>query len=395
MSQLTKDKVNQAIAILNELGIDLWLTFVRETIAGGDPILPIIYGADLTWQSALMISRSHEPIAILGSFEAEAARRIGAYPQILPYDKSPRRAILESLERISPQQIAINYSKDDVLADGLGFGLHQVLLDYLQGSPWIDRLVSAEEVIRAVRGRKTETEITCIRNAISITDQIYESAFHYSEPGLSEKQVADFMHQQLEDFGVAPAWHADHCPSVNTGPDSPVGHVGPTDLKIQDGHILHFDFGVLQDDYCSDIQRVMYFPIPGEKRIPSEVERGFQTVVQAIQETVAAMRPGIPGKEIDAIARKVVTQAGYPEFRHATGHQLGRLVHDGAGLLGPSWERYGKTPDYLIEVGQVYTIEPGLTVPGYGHIGLEEDVIVTESGAEFLSNPQVELILGG
>jgi Xaa-Pro aminopeptidase len=201
------------------------------------------------------------------------------------------------------------------------------------------------------------------------------------------------MHAQIKAFGVQPAWDYDHCPTVNAGPESPLGHVGAGEIVIKPGHLLHIDFGVEQVKYCSDIQRMAYFRVPGEIGPPDAVLRGFDTIVRSIQAAVAAMKPGMLGKEVDAIARRVVTQAGYPEFKHATGHHLGRLAHDGAGILGPEWERYGDTPNYPLEAGHVYTVEPSLVVPDYGIIGLEEDVLVTDSGAEFLGDPQIELIV--
>lgn len=376
---LVHEKTTQAIAILDELGIDVWLTFVRETSAGGDPVLPLIYGPhSLTWQSALLLCRTGERIAIVGRFDAITAEQVGVYTEVIPYDQSIQPHLLAALERFDPRQIALNYSPNDAYADGLGHGLYQVLLGYLASASYADRLVSAEGIIGALRGRKTPAEVDRLRTAVATTLEIYRRAYDFMQPGMSEGQVGAFMHQEMAALGIQEtAWDRPSCPAVNSGPDSPVGHAGPTDLRLERGHIVHFDFGIRQDDYCSDIQRVVYLLRPGETRAPEPVQRGFDTVLAAV----------------DAAALRVIVEAGYPEYRYATGHHLGRNAHDGAGVLGPAWERYGDTPYRVLEAGHVYTVEPGLAVPGYGYIGLEEDVLVTEQGAVYLGEPQRALIL--
>lgn len=392
MSTIVQEKVQQAIEILREKNIDAWLTFVRETSAGGDPILPLIYGHDLTWQSALILTQRGDTYAIVGHFEAETARRTGAYTTVIPYHESIRRNLLHTLERIYPGKIAINYSLNDVHADGLSYGMHQLLVKYFDDTPWEQRLTSAEEIMSALRGRKTEGELARIRGAIETTLKIFDQTFEFTKPGMAEEEIGHFMQQQMAEMGVGPAWDINNCPAVNAGPESPVGHIGPGAIKLERGQLLHIDFGVQQQEYCSDIQRVAYYLKPGESQAPDKVRRAFDTVVQAIQAAIETMVPGTLGKEVDTTARRIVTEAGYPEYKYATGHHLGRLAHDGAGLLGPTWERYGDTPNYPLEAGQVYTVEPGVDVPGYGYVGLEEDVLVTETGTIFLSKPQTELI---
>jgi Xaa-Pro aminopeptidase len=393
MTTLVQEKVQQAFSILKEKKIDLWMTFVQETSAMLDPVLPLIYGATLTWQSALIVTCTGETIAILGNLEAEAARRIGAYQEVIGYDKSILPELVRILQRLNPNQIAVNTSVNDPTADGLTHGMYQKLKKYLAPTPYFERLVSAEGIITALRGRKTPTEIARIRKAVDTTEEIYCRTFDYLQPGMTEKQVGQFMHTQILEEGVTEAWDYEDCPAVNSGPESKVGHVGPTDILLERGHLVHFDFGVKQAEYCSDIQRMVYLLKPGETTAPKPVQHAFQTVVLAIQEAVKAMQPGTTGAEIDYIARQAVTDAGYPEYMYGTGHGLGRAAHDGGGMLGPHWEKYGNLPDHTLEAGQVYTVEPGVAVPGYGYVGLEEDVLVTKTGAELLSAGQRELVL--
>ncbi len=382
------------MGILREKRIDAWLTFVRETAAGGDPVLPMIYGeAMLTWQSALILTSAGERIAIVGRFDQDTARQTGAYPTVIPYDQGIREALVETFERLQPRQIAINISTSDPFSDGLRHGMYELLVEYLKGTPYAGRFVSAEAVVGALRGRKTADEIARIREAIRVAEDIYDRTFAWVKPGRSEQEIYAFMQRQAADAGVGLAWSPEVCPIVNAGPGSATGHVGPTDLSIQPGQILHLDFGVRAQGYCSDIQRVAYFLRPGEQTAPAEVQRGFDTIVRAIHASAAAVKPGVTGQTVDAVARRVLEEAGFSEFKHALGHQMGREAHDGGGLLGPLWERYGDTPLQPLEVGQVYTIEPSLAVAGYGQIGIEEDVIVTAQGAEFLTHPQTELII--
>lgn len=393
MDKLVIDKTRQANKILAELEIDAWLTFVRETSAGGDPILPLIYGKDLTWQSVILLTKNGERIAIVGGFEEDTAKRIGAFTEVIPYHEAIKPALLGVLDRLQPGQIALNFSEDDVYSDGLSLGLYRLLLGFLAGTPYADRIVSAAPVIAALRGRKTVKELALIKAAIASTEDIYQAAFDFLAVGKSEIEVAEFMRGLLAERDLEPAWEADHCPTFNAGKDSPVGHVLPTELQIQPGQMLHFDFGVKFSGYCSDIQRMLYMLAPGETEAPAAVTHAFKTITSAIQKSKAAIKPGVKGFEIDAVVRETLKQAGYPEFMHATGHQVGRKAHDGGVVIGPLWERYGDTPKWPLEEGQVFTIEPSIFLEDYGIMGVEEMVLVTADGAEFLSRPQQEIIL--
>lgn len=391
---LIQEKTSQAIEILKEQNTDMWLTFVRETSGVRDPVLDFLIGPnDLTWQSALIFTRHGGRIAIVGNLEKDAAARLGVFDEILGYDTAISELLRGTLTRLNPDRVAVNTSRNNVHADGLTHAMYEMLRDYLSGTPFTDRLVSAEPIINALRGRKTPEELARIKRAVEITDEIYRKTFDFIKVGMTEIEVGEYMHKLAKEYGVGLAWSAENCPAVNSGPNSPVGHSGPTEIKIEHGHLIHFDFGVKYEDYCSDIQRVCYVLCEGETEAPVEVQRGFITIRNAIEKSREAMKAGVTGNSIDAISRRIITDAGYPEYNYALGHQLGRVAHDGGALLGPLWEKYGDSPNQLLEVAQVYTIEPGLAVPGYGYLGLEEDVVITENGAEYFTAPQREIVL--
>lgn len=391
---LIQEKVNQAIEILKEQQVDMWLTFVRETSGVRDPALDLLIGeSDLTWQSALILTRNGEKIAVIGNLEKDALQRLDVFTEILGYDKSVRELLRETITRLNPDRIAVNTSRNNVHADGLTHAMHEILCEYLADTRYAERLVSAEPVISALRGRKTPTEQARVRRAVEITDEIYNKTFDFIKVGMTEIEIGEYMHKLANEYGVGLAWPAESCPAVNSGPNSPVGHNGPTDIKVERGHLIHFDFGVKYEGYCSDIQRVAYVLREGETEAPVEVQRGFLTIRTAIEKSREAMKVGVTGNSIDVISREIVTDSGYPEFMHALGHQLGRVAHDGGALLGPLWEKYGDSPNQTLEAGQVYTVEPHLIVAGYGCMGIEEDVIMTEQGAQYFTQPQREIVL--
>jgi Xaa-Pro aminopeptidase len=127
-------------------------------------------------------------------------------------------------------------------------------------------------------------------------------------------------------------------------------------------------------------------------QIPDEIQSAFETVRDAIQAAADFIKPGVKGFEVDQVARRYVQERGFEEYQHALGHQVGQATHDGGTTLGPLWERYGDSPRGIVQPGNVFTLELYVTTENYGQLSLEEDILVTETGSEFLSNPQRELI---
>jgi len=368
---ILKEKIKQAVEILKEKDIDMWLTFVRESSVMTDPAMEMVVGTNSTWQAAFCINKDGDTTAIIGSMEEGNFKKAGVFNNIITYLKSIREPFREYIAKKNPKKIAINYSKTSVLADGLTYGMYQILLDHLEGTEYRNKLISSEEIISALRGRKSQTEVSLMKEAINETLKIFDAVTNFMKPGMTEIDVANYVRKLYTEKGYEAGWEEDHCPAVFAGPNPNGPHEGPSDKVIKKGTVVNMDFGIKYKGYCSDLQRTWYILNDGETKAPAPVQKGFEVIRDSIQKVADAVKPGVRGVDMDTIARSYITQNGYPEYPHGLGHQVGKTVHE----------------------RQIFTIEPRLPIEGYGVATIEEEVIITKNGCEFISPPQKELIL--
>ncbi len=386
---LTKAKIEQALEILEELDIDLWLIFCRESDMMADPALSLAVGHSVVWQSAFFYSRNGETIALVGNYDVADFERGGRFKKVMPYVEDCGKEIRKIIKKINPRKIALNFSQSDDAADGLTHGMFLLLNEYLKGTVYSRRFVSSEQLMSLLRGRKTKEEIERLSAAAFLAADCWTQSLKEIRAGMAEIKIAEIIDSNIRKLGAVNSFDT----IVNAGAKSSPGHGKPTEEVLEGGDLLHVDFGARLDGYCSDIQRLAYVRKPGESSAPEILIKAFNKVREIIDETSKLYKPGAKGYRIDAVARKMLRESGYKEYQHALGHQIGRSVHDGASIVGPKWKRYGRTPTIPLEEGNAFTVELGIELAGIGYVGLEEDLVVTENGGKFLCPRQTELVL--
>ena len=328
---IVSEKIRQATALLDEMDIDMWVVFVRETPMMADPAVPMVVGDDCTWYSFFVYTRHGDALALVGNLDYDIFDRSGRFTEVRAYTEGARQELLRILDHYQPNRIILNYSTGNTAADGLTHGMWLLLNEYLAGTEYADRLKSAEHFLAKLRARKTTAETDRLSAAAIMATDVWARARREIKPGMTEIDIARLLEKHMTDLGGRPSFET----IVNAGSKTNPGHGHPTDAVLEPGDLLHVDFGVLFEDYCSDIQRLLYVRREGEAAAPPELTRAFDTVVQIIDATAKAARPGVKGYEVDAVARRMLREAGYEEYQHALGHQLGRAVHDGGAILGP------------------------------------------------------------
>jgi Xaa-Pro aminopeptidase len=394
-TELYRSKLEQASEIMREIGLDAWLIFVRETALNPDPITELLWDFAVVWPGAFIITADGERIATGVSHDAPTLEESALFTEVVPFAKVPEETLPEIIARLDPQSIALNYSEEDVSSDGLSVGLYRRLQRMFAETPFPARFTSAEQLIGHLRQRKLPGELALMRNAVDIAGELFDQFTDQVRIGMSETDMARIFLDEVQRRGITTSWDPGHCPNLNAGPETGRGHVGPLpQVTLARGDIMNVDFGVVVEGYASDQQRVWYALRSGESDAPAEVKRHFYAVRDAIRAAFAALKPGALGWEVDDAARRFITGAGYPEYMHAVGHNVGRYCHDGGvTILGPRWPSYGSRAFGPVEPGMVVTLELGVWIEEYGYFGLEEQALVTEKGAEWFSPPQDELIL--
>ncbi len=245
-------------------------------------------------------------------------------------------------------------------------------LNFLQTAAPHARFLSAEDQLSQLRMAKDQEEISAMRKAVEIAQRALEATIPAIHTGVSERQIASELSIQLLRAGSEA--EVPFAPIVSSGPNSANPHASPSDRKLQPGDLLVIDWGASYHGYVSDLTRT--FAISETK---PEMKRIFETVQAANTAGRAASRPGIPAGEVDRAARAVIEKAGYGKyFTHRVGHGLGMEGHEPPYMFGEN--------ELVLKPGMTFTIEPGIYIPGVNGVRIEDDIVVTEDGAESLSD---------
>jgi Xaa-Pro dipeptidase len=357
------------ITRLEKLVVSLRTSGLDAVALNPGPTLTYLTGAHFHLMErpvVLLVTQEADLAIVLPKLEMLKVEQMPYHVQAFPYGENPSE--WEAVFRKAAQALGL---------DGKRIGVEPNRMRLLEfryvkaGAPEAD-YPDASDVLGSLRLRKDKEEVDAMRKAVRVAQYALEGTLPHIKIGMTEKELAAELVTQLLKHGSEP--ELPFSPIVSGGPNSASAHASTTNRKLQAGDLLVIDYGATVDGYVSDITRT--FAV-GE--VDAEYEKIHKIVQQANAAGRAAGKPGVPCAEVDKAARAVIESAGYGEyFWHRTGHGIGMGPHEEPYIRGDNMQ--------LLEPGMAYTVEPGIYLPGRNGVRVEDNVVVTETGSESLSD---------
>jgi Xaa-Pro aminopeptidase len=286
--------------------------------------------------------------------------------RIIKHEQKPILSIKAELERLKINRLGIEQNHI----------VHSQFLSFAEDLSPLE-LVGVEGLVEGLRLYKDDNEIKIMYEAAKIADSAYEHILSFVRPGLTEREVAIELEFFMRKQG---AKQSSFDIIVASGYRSALPHGVASDKVIGSGEFVTLDFGALYQGYCSDLTRT-FIVGPATDR-----HREIYQIVLDAQLNGLNLRKGMTGKEADALTRDLISKHGYgDQFGHSTGHGLGMEVHEAPSLAPRS--------ETVLQPGMVVTVEPGIYIPGFGGVRIEDDVVIREEGIEILTRSSKDLVI--
>ena len=290
--------------------------------------------------------------------------------------KGLRRTELSSsgAENLAQMLVATGERRIAVESDDLTVATYREYCAQLEGKA---ELVPIAGTVRDLRNVKDSFELEAVEQACAITDEAFAYLCGVIKPGMTERDVTLELEWRIRKHHRAEMAF----PTIGvSGPRTAMPHGHPTERVLQHGEFVTLDFGAQWAGYCSDITRTVVLGKANE-----EQRCVYGIVLEAQRLAIDGIKPGAAGKDVDALARRYIAEAGHGEhFGHGLGHSVGLEVHDGPSMSPRS--------TFNLEVGMVMTVEPGIYVPDWAGVRIEDDVVVTDDGCRVLTKAERGLI---
>lgn len=399
--EIRKQRIQQLLPnAMSTAEVDAWIIVCREN--NNDPLAEHVGCENAGSTAAFVFYRNDKgfgSVAFSPSSESTALAELNILERVVsvPRGESALAAAAQFIKEYDFKTIAINSSRNNAQADGLSY-TQRLDLEKALGSALSKRLVSSESLVYEWLSIKLPAEVDIMRKAAELTAQWQLEAYQQVIPGkTTDADVARFLKQKMKLYGVGDAWAPDQNPNVNSGADR--GHSHATDKVIMPGDVIQIDFGIkVFDRWVTDIQRFAYVLKPDETQAPQDIQFYWESARDGGKAAFNAMKPGVRGIDVDAAQSVVMKQNGSEFVMWSTGHPVGYVAHDtGPNLGGSRAATVRPAAHKQLKAGMVFAFD-GFHAwkrddGSVKTISVEEMVVITDDGAEYLIPPQQELIL--